>query len=132
MAQGSQGIRNIWRYSYLGDPVSYSRSGQITVANLDDSSEKYDAKYRMMRFITVPQTVTSELTIHYQVKESNSNWANYQASFNLADYPVKEWKYGYKTRYYINLDSSIELEGIIAEWTDIEYVEGVFLPELPY
>lgn len=130
-SRNSQGIRNVWRYSYLESPVTYSRSGNLEVINITEEDDKYDDKFRMMRFITVPQSVSSTLTIVYKVQESNSVWTEHNVSIELDDLPVKEWRYGYKTRYYINLDSSIEVEGTIAEWTDVEYVEGVFLPQLP-
>lgn len=131
-SQNSQGIRNVWRYSYLESPVTYSRSEEtLRVKNITEEDDKYDDEFRMMRFITVPQSVSSTLTIVYKVLESNDVWTEHSVSIDLDDLPVKEWRYGYKTRYYINLDSSIEVEGTIAEWTDVEYVEGVFLPKLP-
>lgn len=107
-SQNSQGIRNVWRYSYLDSPVTYSRSGTLQIPNITEEDEKYDDKFRMMRFITVPQSVSSTLTIVYKVQESNSVWTEHSVSIELDDLPVKEWRYGYKTRYYISLEKSNE------------------------
>lgn len=123
-------IRNTWRYSYLDNtPVNYVYSGDRAVVNVTDDSERFDSEFRVMKFLTVPQVVKSKLHIEYQIKEKE-NWHSYSADFDLDTYPVKEWRSGYRTRYYLFLDSSIEVEAVIAEWNSLDYVEGVFLPKL--
>lgn len=136
------GIRNKWVYqtiSGVSNPVvTYTRSANsaddwFSVAEKSEGDSRFDSKFRMMRFITVPQNVTGTLTLIYRVNETNdsdrNNWTRYTASFNLAETAVTRWELGRKTRYYISLDTAVELEGVIGEWVDIDYVEGTFLPK---
>ncbi len=142
--QNASGIRNRWVYQNVGQNpvVTYERSsivqndnsGGIPVAAKADEDSRFDSKFRMMRFLTVPQDVAGKvLTVIYRVKEGTSNnkyeWTQYNATFNLAAASVSRWEVGRKTRYYISIDTAIELDGVISEWTDIDYVEGTFLPK---
>ena len=137
------GIRHKWVYQNISGAsntvVNYSRSGSnanswFTVAGKAEEDNRFDSKFRMMRFLTVPQDVTGTLTIVYRVNETSdpnnnkNNWTEYTASFNLSETAVTRWELGRKTRYYINLDTAVDLEGVIADWVDIDYVEGTFLP----
>lgn len=136
------GIRNKWVYQTIsGVPnpvVTYTWSANsaddwFSVVEKSEGDSRFDSKFRMMRFITVPQNVTGTLTLIYRVNETGdddrNNWTRYTASFNLAETAVTRWELGRKTRYYISLDTAVELEGVIGEWVDIDYVEGTFLPK---
>lgn len=142
--QNASGIRNRWVYQSIGQnaEVDYERtsiiqangSGGISVAKKADEDSRFDSKFRMMRFLTVPQDVAGKvLTVIYRVKEGTSDnkyeWTQYNATFNLAAASVSRWEVGRKTRYYISIDTAMELDGVISEWTDIDYVEGTFLPK---
>ena len=142
--QNASGIRNRWVYQNVGQNpvVTYKRSsivkddgsGGISVAAKADEDSRFDSKFRMMRFLTVPQDVAGKvLTVIYRVKEGTSvnkyQWTRYTAAFNLASTSVSRWEVGRKTRYYISIDTAMELDGVISEWTDIDYVEGTFLPK---
>ena len=134
------GIRHKWVYQNASNDaaVTYTRAETnnrdwFTVAQKADEDSRFDSKFRMMRFLTVPQDVTGTLTIVYRVNETNqtdkTKWTQYTASFDLSETAITRWELGRKTRYYINLDTAVDLEGVIAEWVDIDYVEGTFLPK---
>ena len=135
------GIRNKWVYQTISGAsnpsVTYTRSANnssswFTVAQKADEDSRFDSKFRMMRFLTVPQDVTGTLEIVYRVNETNqtdkTKWTQYTATFDLSQTSVTRWELGRKTRYYISLDTAVDLEGVIADWVDIDYVEGTFLP----
>lgn len=135
------GIRNKWVYQTISGAsntiVNYSKSANsssswFTVAQKADEDSRFDGKFRMMRFLTVPQDVTGTLEIVYRVNETNqtdkTKWTQYTATFDLSQTSVTRWELGRKTRYYISLDTAVDLEGVIADWVDIDYVEGTFLP----
>ena len=135
------GIRHKWVYQNISGAsntkVNYTRSANnssswFTVEEKADEDSRFDPKFRMMRFITVPQDVTGTLTVVYRVNETSqtdkTKWTQYTASFDLSQTSVTRWELGRKTRYYISLDTAVDLEGVIADWVDIDYMEGTFLP----
>ena len=122
---GRAGIRNNWLTTEKAR-TTYTRTESVTVKRRT-TEDMFDSKFNVMRFITIPQSVKSELTINY-----TSNGRTYTESFNLADVPsVRRWDRGRKTRYYINLDTSVGLEAKVAEWVSVDFIEGTFLPWLP-
>ena len=137
------GIRHKWVYQNISGAtnpkVEYTRaetnsSNWFTVAEKAEEDSRFDSKFRMMRFLTVPQDVTGALTVVYRVNETQdsnankNNWTSYTATFDLSQTSVTRWELGRKTRYYISLDTAVDLEGVIADWVDIDYMEGTFLP----
>ena len=135
------GIRNRWVYQTISGAsdanVSYiksanSSSNWFTVVQKADEDSRFDSKFRMMRFLTVPQDVKGTLEIVYRVNETHqtdkTRWTQYTATFDLSQTAVTRWELGRKTRYYISLDTAVELEGVISDWVDIDYMEGTFLP----
>jgi hypothetical protein len=132
------GIRNTWVLQPIANVaspvVNYSRKGDIQVASKSESDSRFDSKFLMMRFIAVKQSAVGKLKVTYRINEKGSsdinNWATYYAEFDLSKTSVPTWEIGRKTRYYISLDTSVELEGVIAEWKYIDYVEGTFLPSI--
>lgn len=122
---GRTGIRNNWLTTEKAT-TTYTRTGNIMVQRRE-AEDMFDSKFNIMRFITIPQSVKSVLTINY-----TSNGRTYTESFNLADVPsVRRWDRGRKTRYYINLDTSVGLEAQVAEWVSVDFIEGTFLPWVP-
>lgn len=122
---GRTGIRNNWLTTEKAT-TTYTRTGNIMVQRRE-AEDMFDSKFNIMRFITIPQSVKSVLTINY-----TSNGRTYTESFNLADVPsARRWDRGRKTRYYINLDTSVGLEAKVAEWVSVDFIEGTFLPWLP-
>ena len=132
------GIRNSWVLQPIAGAaspvVNYSRNEAIQVASKSESDNRFDSKFLMMRFIAVKQSAAGKLKVTYRINEKGSsdisNWATYYAEFDLSKTSVPTWEIGRKTRYYISLDTSVELEGVIAEWKYIDYVEGTFLPSI--
>lgn len=132
------GIRNTWSLQPItgaaSPVVNYSRKGTITVASKSESDSRFDSKFLMMRFIAVKQSAAGILKVTYRINETGnsdtSTWTTYNAEFDLSKTAVPTWEIGRKTRYYISLDTSVELEGVIAEWKYIDYVEGTFLPSI--
>lgn len=132
------GIRNTWvlqPIAGVASPVvNYSRKGAIKVASKSESDNRFDSKFLMMRFIAVKQSAAGKLKVTYRINETGnsdtSTWTTYNAEFDLSKTAVPTWEIGRKTRYYISLDTSVELEGVIAEWKYIDYVEGTFLPSI--
>ena len=122
---GRTGIRNNWLTTEKAT-TTYTRTESVPVKRRT-TEDMFDSKFNVMRFITIPQSVKSELTINY-----TSNGRTYTESFNLAAVPtVRRWDRGRKTRYYINLDTSVGLEAKVAEWVSVDFIEGTFLPWLP-
>ena len=135
------GIRHKWVYQNISGAsntkVNYTRSANnssnwFEVREKAEENSRFDSKFRMMRFLTVPQDVTGTLTVVYRVNETNQSdktkWTQYTASFDLSQTSVTRWELGRKARYYISLDTAVDLEGVIADWVDIDYMEGTFLP----
>lgn len=135
------GIRHKWVYQNINGAsntkVNYTKSANnssswFEVQEKAEENSRFESKFCMMRFITVPQDVTGTLTVVYRVNETNQSdktrWTQYTASFDLSQTSVTRWELGRKTRYYISLDTAVDLEGVIADWVDIDYMEGTFLP----
>ena len=136
------GIRHKWVYQNINGAsntkVNYTRSANNSSSWFDvrkkaEEDSRFDSKFCMMRFLTVPQDVTGTLTVVYRVNETNQSdktkWTQYTASFDLSQTSVTRWELGRKARYYISLDTAVDLEGVIADWVDIDYMEGTFLPK---
>lgn len=134
------GIRNSWMLQSISETsnpiVTYSRTDTdgLPVEEKTESDDRFDSKFLMMRFIAVKQAASGDLRIKYRINETGSEdvntWPEYQAEFDLSMTSIPTWEIGRKTRYYISLDTSVELEGVIAEWKYIDYVEGTFLPNI--
>lgn len=128
------GMRNVWGCQPSGAVTSYTHEAvPITVTGFNGTDDqKYDEKYRVMRFLTIPQNLTSDntLQIYYEVQQTeNGGWETYSAAFDLSQFAPGEWTIGHKTRYRLNIDTSVQLEGIVEKWNTTSYIEGTFLPD---
>ena len=128
------GMRNVWGCQPSGVVTSYTHAAvPITVTGFNGTDDqKYDEKYRVMRFLTIPQNLTSAntLQIDYEVQQTeNGGWETYSATFDLSQFAPGEWTIGHKTRYRLNIDTSVQLEGIVEKWNTTSYIEGTFLPD---
>lgn len=128
------GMRNVWGCQPSGVVTSYTHEAvPITVTGFNGTDDqKYDEKYRVMRFLTIPQNLTSAntLQIDYEVQQTeNGGWETYSATFDLSQFAPGEWTIGHKTRYRLNIDTSVQLEGIVEKWNTTSYIEGTFLPD---
>lgn len=131
-AEAAQGRSNSWMVSV--DETSrkdYSGGAGISLAEYSDVSGRFAEANRVMKFLTVQQSLTEDdnalLYVRYKVNE-NGNYVVYEHTFNLSDYPVKSWSMGHKVRYFISVDTNIKLEGVVQEWKSVDFIESTFLP----
>ena len=131
---GATGMKNLWRNdTETTNSVSYTKEDNVNwfeVLEFDESKGKYDSSYRFMRFLTVPQSLTAEntLEIEYEVLE-NGVWQPYDVVFELDNYTPSEWTIGHKVRYYLNIDTSMELQAVVERWDTSNVIEGTFIPD---
>ncbi len=124
-----------WSYSPSGTKTaSYTISGDTTShkVNIANTREATQAK---MKIMTIPQQLASDakLTIKYWINERTSssasnNYVSYSETFNLYNFSPSSWLPGHKIIYTLKVDSGIHLEGVIAPWKNIDYIEGTILP----
>lgn len=129
--EGLYGMKNSWivtpdetsKTAYTFNPTS-------PLETYTESDDRFDVKYRQMRFLTIPQTLIdgATLSISYEVNE-NGTLAYYQSEFTLSDYTPRAWYRGHKIRYFIGIDTSIQLEGFIEPWKSVDYIETTLLPK---
>ena len=90
-----------------------------------------------MNFLTVHQPVSEELdsgerkiilSLSYSVEE-NGRTVDYDVDFDLADFTPSVWSRGHKVRYYLSIDTSTELQGTIAKWQEVDFIESTLLPD---
>ncbi len=129
----NSGMKNIW--SVMIDDSEVATYTYQPQTNIEGLLKMYDAENRFvednlkMRFLTVQQDVMNiELYIEYQALE-NGKQTDYTAVFELADYPQEIWYRGHKIRYFVGIDSSVDLEGTIEEWKTVEFIETTLLPD---
>lgn len=125
------GMKNTWIVTPdENSKAAYTFSPTSTLEVYTESDDRFNADYRQMRFLTVPQTLIdgATLSISYMVKE-NGIMASYQSDFMLSDYMPRAWYRGHKIRYFIGIDTSIKLEGFIEPWKSVDYIETTLLPK---
>lgn len=130
--------QNVWSV------VSKSGDVKYTLNNIPNSEIKLRkaaiAEAPKMRFISIPVTNADmlpndryKLKVKYtvtvtntQTRESSSN--TYTETFDLSAV-TSAWQSGHRVKYEVCISSGIELTGSIVDWIDVEYVEGVVLPD---
>lgn len=129
--EDSYGMKNTWIVTPdENSKTAYTFSPTSPLEIYTESDDRFDVKYRQMRFLTIPQTLIdgATLSISYTVNE-NGTTATYQSEFTLSDYTPKAWYRGHKIRYFIGIDTSIKLEGFIEPWKSVDYIETTLLPK---
>lgn len=129
---GIYGMKNMW--NVIPDENSqktyiYNPDVGLSLSYYNSSSDKFATSYRQMRFLTIDQSLIdgAVLYINYTVQENNENFT-YGSVFKLSDYTPQSWRRGHKIRYFIGIDSSIDLEGSIEPWKSVDYIETTLLP----
>lgn len=125
------GMKNQWIVATDEDSkTAYSRTN-VNLNEYTDSSDRFDTQYRVMRFLVVPQTLIdgATLSLNYTVDEGGSSPSTYTETFQLSDYTPTSWNRGHKIRYFIGIDTSIKLEGTVAPWKSVDYIETTLLPK---
>lgn len=141
------GMRNIWSVSIDWNSAKNYTAGFAFDSSYPDNAEKELAEYSagkgrfhednlVMDFLTVHQelTIVHDLYIEYYVKDgvgtdATGGWTRYEHTFNLDESTPDIWARGHKVRYYINIDSNIELTGVIQEWKSVDFIEVTILPD---
>ena len=128
---------NVWSVQSRSGSVDYS----ITDIQ-DDAIKTRDeaiASAPTMRFISIPVTNADmqasdryKLKLSYTVTVSNtvshvSETNSHTEVFDLSAVTAS-WQSGHRVKYELCISSGIELTGSIVDWIDVEYVEGVVLP----
>lgn len=124
------GMKNQWIVATdESSKADYSRT-DVELNGYTDSSDRFDTRYRVMRFLVVPQTLIdgATLSLEYKVKEGDRD-SQYNETFQLSDYTPTSWNRGHKIRYFIGIDTSIKLEGTVAPWKSVDYIETTLLPK---
>lgn len=125
------GMKNSWIVNPdENSKATYTFNPTSPLNTYTESDDRFDVKYRQMRFLTIPQTLIDGATlfVSYTVDE-NGTTANYQSDFTLSDYTPRAWYRGHKIRYFIGIDTSIKLEGFIEPWKSVDYIETTLLPK---
>ena len=142
---GTNGMKNGWTVSRKTGVTTYGYPPAGTTLQIEefdpDATQNgrftYDQKYRIMNFLTVHQPVSEELdsgerkiilSLSYSVEE-NGRTVDYDVDFDLADFTPSVWSRGHKIRYYLSIDTSTELQGTIAKWQEVDFIESTLLPD---
>lgn len=129
--EGLYGMKNSWIVTPdETSKTAYTFKPTSPLETYTESDDRFDIKYRQMRFLTIPQTLIdgATLSVSYEVDE-NETTATYQSDFTLSDYTPRAWYRGHKIRYFIGIDTSIQLEGFIEPWKSVDYIETTLLPK---
>ena len=121
------GYRNIWNQVAGTNKVDYDRSESIELTRFLQGDDRFDQKFLLMRVLTVPQDLSGTLSLSYTVVE-NGVQNEYTAEYDLSRLSVNRVAIGHKIRYYIKIDTSVEVETVVAPWKEVDMVEGTFLP----
>ena len=55
----------------------------------------------------------------------------YRYEFALKAFTPNGWVSGHRVRYVLTVDNSIHLSGSVVDYQDVDYLEGVLLPDIP-
>lgn len=136
----NSGATNEWKISLSGvEDTLYT----IDAGEPDDESSRVAIKERdeeggvSMMFLAIPQQMerSNVLSISYWVNEkfddaSPDNFVHHEASFNLYNYTPIMWSSAHHIIYTLEVDTGIHLQGVIAPWIDVDYIEGTVLPDI--
>lgn len=131
----NSGNTNLWSMAFSGtNNASYSISG--TLADGFAVTESIADTEAKMSIMALPQQLTANttLTIRYYVNEkldpeaAEDNWVLHESEFKLYEYTPYVWQSGHHVVYQATIDTGIHLQGTIAEWKNVDYIEGTILP----
>ena len=88
-----------------------------------------------MSFIAVPVTRTEMdgyklVLTYYNSGDDISDDPTYKYEFLLKDFTPNGWMSGHRVRYVLTVDNSIHLASSIVDYQDVDYMEGVMLPDI--
>ena len=130
----NSGERNVWQTTPSGlNNVVYTFAPTTTTI-IGDERENTQA---VMKIMCLPQQITAntKLTIEYEINEkvtpeSPDNWVHHKEEFYLYNYTPVNYQSGHRIIYTATIDSGVNLEGVVKDWIDVDYIEGTVLPEI--
>lgn len=130
----NSGERNVWQVIPSGtDDVKYT----FAPTSLTMISDKRETTAAKMSIMCLPQQITAntKLTIEFEVNEKvtsggDDNWVSHKEEFKLFNYNPVNYQSGHRIIYTATIDSGVNLEGVVTEWKDVDYIEGTVLPEI--
>ena len=130
----NEGTPNVWEITLTGNGTTkYTLQPDQAIA-IGDTREGTAAK---MKILCIPQQLTAntKLTIEYEVNEKltsdgANNWVPHTETFQLYKYNPMNYQSGHRIVYTATIDSGVNIEGTIAQWNDVDYIEGTILPEI--
>lgn len=133
-AVANSGNKNVWEVSPSGNnDVVYTYEPTTPVA-IGDERDNTEAR---MAIMCLPQQLTANtrLTIEYEVNEkvtpeSPDNFVLHKEEFQLYNYQPVNYQSGHRIVYTATVDSGVNLEGVVSEWQEVDYIEGTVLPEI--
>lgn len=130
----NEGVPNVWEITLTGNGTTKYTLQPNPAIEIGDTREDTAAK---MKILCIPQQLTAntKLTIDYEVNEkltsdSADNWVPHTETFQLFKYNPMNYQSGHRIIYTATIDSGVNLQGAIAEWIDVDYIEGTILPEI--
>lgn len=128
---GEEGT-NLWYITFNDQQSLATYTVNVTDPenNIEGSNDNVTSN---MSFIAIPVTNSEMgdyiLTLEYKGKSSNTL---YQYTFALKDFSPAGWVNGHKVKYVLTIDNSIHLKGTITDYEDVDYIEGVIVPDINY
>ncbi|MBO5875253.1 MAG: hypothetical protein J6Q20_01860 [Alistipes sp.] len=133
----NSGDKNTWSVAFNGsNDATYSING--TFADGYSVSESVADTEAKMSIMALPQQLTANatLTITYYVNEKSDpsaaedNWVLHENTFRLYEYTPYVWQSGHHVVYQATIDTGIHLQGTVADWINVDYIEGTIMPEI--
>ena len=130
----NSGEKNIWQVTPSGTNDVVYTFAPTTTTLIGDERENTQAK---MSIMCLPQQITAntKLTIEYEINEkvtpeSADNFVAHKEEFYLYNYNPVDYQSGHRIVYTATIDSGVNLEGVIKDWINVDYIEGTVLPEI--
>lgn len=130
----NSGERNVWQVSPSGSNNAVYTFEPTATTIIGDKRENTEAK---MSIMCLPQQITAntKLTIEYEINEkvtpdSADNFVAHKEEFYLYNYNPVNYESGHRIIYTATIDSGVNLEGVVEDWIDVDYIEGTVLPEI--
>lgn len=130
----NSGERNIWQVTPSGNNDVVYTFAPTTTTIIGDERANTQAR---MAIMCLPQQITAntKLTIRYEINEkvtadSADNFVEKVGEFYLFNYNPVDYQSGHRIIYTATIDSGVNLEGVVKDWINVDYIEGTLLPEV--
>ena len=133
---------NVWSVeydkTYIADyslPLDSNDGNPYRLLDLSDAEPGTPVK--IMEFLAFPASSSMQysLKIKYDIVEKEGSTVVDTDTFEfepfmLKNYTPSGWRSGHKVKYCLDIDNGINLTGRITDWVEMDYMEGVILPEI--